>query len=414
MSKSKSLARDLSEECLARKRKRKRLIGFMNSFSQGKSGGDICFIEIAKRLNQYDKVVVTSKLGKKLCEDRGLTARFLVTTKERFFQRVVITYLTRIVNALRSTLVVKSGEIIYSTSDFLPDVIPAFWHKIRRPQAIWIQKIFHLIPRERTIPHYAQLISFSFIKRCADSIIVDNDLLVSELIRQGFCQDRIRVNHPGVDLEYVRNLGKQKEKRRDGVFLGRLHASKGIYDLVSIWKKVCTQVPKAKLGIIGDGTKETVERLEGLIEKEHLKDNIELLGYLEDKEAHSILASSKVFVFPSREEGFGIAICEALALGIPVIAYDLPAYESTFKKGIITVPLYNIESFADNTVQLLTDKARYKEQIEAGSEVVKRFTWDKSAENELGIILSLETRRGCTRHKRAQLDIRSNGRIWKK
>lgn len=47
---------------------KRKIIAFMNSYTQGMSGGDICFIEIAKRMNQYNKIVVTSLLGKRVCE----------------------------------------------------------------------------------------------------------------------------------------------------------------------------------------------------------------------------------------------------------------------------------------------------------------------------------------------------------
>ena len=368
----------------------RKLIAFMNSYSQGKSGGDICFIEIAKRLKQYEKLVITSLLGKKLCQDRELKANFIITTREQCFKKVIITYFRRTVNALRLRLVSEPGEIIYSTSDFFPDVIPAFCLKIKNPQAIWLQKIFHLIPKERVIPHYAQQVSFLLIKRYANVVIVDNELLVNDLVERGFQPSKIKVNYLGVDLDCFAKLRQDKKKNYDGVFLGRIHPSKGIYDLISIWNRVCTQIPEAKLAIIGGGRREVVKELKTIIGKEGLGKNVELLGSLEDKEAFLIVASSRLFVFPSHEEGFGIVICEAMALGVPVVAYELPAYEYTFKKGITTILRYNIELFAENIVKLLTDGTRYKEQIIVGAEIVKGFTWSSSANNELDIIRSLE------------------------
>jgi len=57
------------------------LIALMNSYVNGLAGGDTRFIEVAKR-TRYDKVIITSSLGKKLCEERGVNARFLLTTME--------------------------------------------------------------------------------------------------------------------------------------------------------------------------------------------------------------------------------------------------------------------------------------------------------------------------------------------
>lgn len=58
------------------------LIAFLNSYTKGISGGDIRFIELAKRFNSLDITVVTSKLGQSLCQKKGLNARYIITTKE--------------------------------------------------------------------------------------------------------------------------------------------------------------------------------------------------------------------------------------------------------------------------------------------------------------------------------------------
>ena len=80
-------------------RKRK-LIAFLNAFSKGISGGDVFFIELAKRMNEYDKVIVTSLLGKQACQSRQVNANYLLTTKEKEFRNVIYTYLIRIIKSL--------------------------------------------------------------------------------------------------------------------------------------------------------------------------------------------------------------------------------------------------------------------------------------------------------------------------
>jgi glycosyltransferase involved in cell wall biosynthesis len=64
-----------------------------------------------------------------------------------------------------------------------------------------------------------------------------------------------------------------------------------------------------------------------------------------------------VFVSPSVEEGWGIAVGEALIAGVPSVVYELPAY-SHFGDLPLLAPLGDIEGFVDTVVGLLTDRAR--------------------------------------------------------
>ena len=57
----------------------------------------------------------------------------------------------------------------------------------------------------------------------------------------------------------------------DAVFVGRLHPTKGIFDLVEIWKKVVNEKPNAKAIIIGGGGINENKKLKSSIKKAHLK-----------------------------------------------------------------------------------------------------------------------------------------------
>ncbi|MCK5491487.1 MAG: hypothetical protein KAJ14_00050, partial [Candidatus Omnitrophica bacterium] len=131
---------------------KKSIIAFMNAYTQGNSGGDACFIEIVKRLGEYKKIVVTSVMGRELCQTKGLQAEYCITTREKFFANVIFTYLIRLFKALFIKIMINEGDIIYSTSDFLPDVLPSLWQKSRGKNGKWVQKIYHLIPEDRVIP----------------------------------------------------------------------------------------------------------------------------------------------------------------------------------------------------------------------------------------------------------------------
>ena len=373
-----------------------RVIALMNAYTQGISGGDTCFIELAKRMGEYDKIVVTSLLGKKLCDMNGLEADYLVTTKEEHFENAIFTYCQRILKVFLLRIEASSGDVVYATSDFLPDVLPAFCLKMRNKDIKWIQKVFHLIPSRRFIPYFTQKISHFFIKRFADLIIVDNILLKDDLARLGFDAERIEVNPPGVDLKYFRSVAEDATTY-DSAFLGRLHASKGVFELVEIWKRICEVRPKATLAIIGYGNRGMERDLGRRIEDARLGNNIHVLGYLEKDRAFGLIKAAKSFVFPSFEEGFGMAICEAMACGVPVIAWDLPVYKELFPKGIILVPTGDIRDFADRVIGLLDNGQMLQRMAEEAIMTASRYDWDVIAERERACVQSVIKQPGGSR-----------------
>jgi len=360
-----------------------KIVAFMNAYTQGNSGGDACFIEIAKRVGEYKKIVVTSSLGKQLCQSKGLQAEFLITTSEKFFSNVIFTYLVRLLRALFLRIELNKGDIIYGTSDFLPDVLPALLQKMRGKNGKWVQKIYHLIPAKRIIPYLAQRISFFFIRRYADVIIIDNSFLKQDLIESDFNGNKIFVNHLGTDLKYFQEIKKDPKALYDAVFLGRMHASKGIFDIIKIAKSIILQKPEFKMAVIGGGNHKIAEIFKEQIKKEGLDKNIFTLGYLEDEEAFSILKNSIVFLFPSHEEGFGIAAVEAMACGLPVIAWNLPVFKEVFPLGMIQLPIGEISLFAEAVLKLLDNDEFYSALSAEAEKHVQNFDWSIVARREL-------------------------------
>ena len=169
-------------------------------------------------------------------------------------------------------------------------------------------------------------------------------------------------------------------------FLGRLKESKGIFDLVRIWRKVCDAIPDAKLAMIGSGDENTIAELNKKITDCGLEDNIRLFGHLEKESAFQIICSSDIFVSPSHEEGFGIAILEAMACGVPVIAWDLPVYRDIFQKGMITVEINDLNAFSREVLALIDDREKRSRMGSEAMDMSLRMDWGKISDKELDII----------------------------
>src|SRR3989304_1772903 len=127
----------------------------------------------------------------------------------------------------------------------------------------------------------------------------------------------------GIDLNFFRTAN-QGSKEYDAVFLGRVAEDKGIFDLLRTWKIVVERVPSAHLLLIGGVDNSIQEKLHKTIRLLELKQNVTVAGFTPDRKMAQLLKSSKMFLLPSLREGFGLAVAEAIAAGLPCIISDLP------------------------------------------------------------------------------------------
>ncbi|HEY5587879.1 MAG TPA: glycosyltransferase family 4 protein, partial [Candidatus Paceibacterota bacterium] len=233
---------------------------------------------------------------------------------------------------------------------------------------------------------YLQKFSFIFTRK-ADYIININTQVRDYLISSGFDKNKIIINTPGIDYNYFKNLEvKKNENKYDATFLARLNPSKGIFDLIDIWNVVVSDVKNAKLAIIGGGSNEIKNKLKEKIIEKKLENNIDILGFLENNDSFSLIKNSNIFLFPSHEEGFGIAIAEAMACGVPVISWDLSVYDEIFENNIIQIKENNINMFAEDIIKLLKNENEKNNIIIKANNFVKKYDWEKISENHFEIL----------------------------
>jgi glycosyltransferase involved in cell wall biosynthesis len=363
---------------------------------EGFSGGDKHFLEVAScwKSEGGDVSVMTPRSALRVVETEGFPGPFVLLPlawTDRF--GIVANYLLRSLAALTRLPWGRSPVLLYGTSDFLPDVLPAFIARVAGKRSVhWVNCVFHLIPRPRErggmsltnlLSYRAQRISLRLIRKRADLVIVDNSTLRDELHRMGFAASRVFVTAMGSDAPEVLT---KTPPRYDACFLGRLHPTKGIYDLVDIWARVCEERPSARLAVVGGGPEPVRESLEERVRATGLSDRVDLLGYLPRGELEDVLSSSAMLVLPSYEEGFGISLLEAMGRGLPAVAYELPHYREIFGDSLITSPRGDTGAFSREVIDLLGDE----ELLEAKSREARRlalsYSWESVARREASAI----------------------------
>lgn len=111
------------------------------------------------------------------------------------------------------------------------------------------------------------------------------------------------------------------------ISVGRLSVEKNVEALVEAFS-ICKR-PGDGLVIVGDGPERS--KIEWLAERNGLRDDVFFAGYRENP--HKFVRRCDLFVLPSLFEGQGIAVLEALTLGIPVVASDIPGPRSILERG---------------------------------------------------------------------------------
>jgi GalNAc-alpha-(1->4)-GalNAc-alpha-(1->3)-diNAcBac-PP-undecaprenol alpha-1,4-N-acetyl-D-galactosaminyltransferase len=156
------------------------------------------------------------------------------------------------------------------------------------------------------------------------------------------------------------------------IAMGRLRPQKGFDLLLKAFAQIQAKYPDWHLTILGEGTMQAeLEELRtqlGLIDRVHLPGSV--------KNVNAYLRQADLFVLPSRFEGFPMAVCEAMACGLPVLATDcLSGPRDIIRDGIdgMLVPVENVDALAVGLDALLADPLKRQQLGQAAPQVLERF-----------------------------------------
>lgn len=380
-----------------------------NSIGEGFSGGERIYTELLKGWRRYGYTqLMGSEEAIRASQQRGVAAQFLQTSPANRHPRyglfgLLLHTVQRLVAGIRSLTrfadELQDVTVVYSVSDFYPDFIPALLMKRRHPEMIWIAGFYLFAPqpwaknssyqglnRVRGLIYWLmQVPSYYLINRYADKVFVTSEPDVKRFVTARRSVKDVIVVQGGVDITdseaYLAQApeAKTQEKRFDACFIGRLHYQKGVLILLDIWSRVCFLKPKARLAMIGDGPLEAHVREK--IRLLGLTENVELLGFLDGAPKHAIFKQSKIMVHPATYDSGGMAAAEGMAWRLPGVSFDLEALKTYYPQGMVKIPCYDEQAFADAICRLLDDPVHYAEEAQKAYELIlKVWDWKKRSE----------------------------------
>lgn len=179
------------------------------------------------------------------------------------------------------------------------------------------------------------------------------------------------------NMTYVHNpLSFRSEKKSNCesktiISVGSWTPAKGMDQLLEAFGMIAHKYPEWRVELYGNGQDE--ERLKGIIAKYGMECQVSMnapCSNIAEK-----LVSASIYAFPSRSDGFGLVITEAMECGLPTVAMDCPCgpCEIVSPNTGIVVPEQDIKAFSRALEQLITDTNLRKEMGRYASKEVERF-----------------------------------------
>ncbi len=171
------------------------------------------------------------------------------------------------------------------------------------------------------------------------------------------------------------------QNRTKLLFVGRLVPRKGLERLLKALPLITAKQSGTTLTVVGSGEAAYERKLRDMVSGLGLEGTVRFKSHVDDQELVRCYKEHDVFVFPSRVEGFGLVLLEAMACGLPVVASDIQGVNEVVRdgKGGILVDCDDIHELADATILLLTDDEAYAHHRASALQRVEEFSWERTA-----------------------------------
>lgn len=177
------------------------------------------------------------------------------------------------------------------------------------------------------------------------------------------------------------------------VCIAALTAEKGIDTLLDAAALLHQRAPAVRWRVIGDGPERAM--LEAHRARHQLEDVVELRRSVES--AATAFHRADLVVQPSRSEGLGSAVLQALALGVPVVAADVGGLPDALAHGGgVLVPADSPRELAAAVERLLGDAVEYRRLSTAGRAAADFFSLDRLVNATIAVYRSLAPFPGAT------------------
>lgn len=213
-------------------------------------------------------------------------------------------------------------------------------------------------------------------------------LTVSEAARREICShfglfpERVRCIYPGVI-----SLGNPGARREPLVlYVGSIFNRRHVPDLIRAFRPIARQHPDARLEVVGDNRTHPHEDLQGLAVSLGIAAQVGLRPYVFDAELATLYGRARAFALLSEYEGFGHPPLEALGSGVPSVLLDTEVAREVCGDAALYVQPGDIAATTLALNALLFDENARRRVLDAGPEVLGRYSWPRAASETLAAL----------------------------
>lgn len=190
-----------------------------------------------------------------------------------------------------------------------------------------------------------------------DLVVPLSEELMSDMRRFNVPEQKTRFVRNGVDLKDIgaelETLSASDATQKTVGFIGQMIPRKGVVDLLEIFNRLHEEDSSLRLQLVGDGNQRP--ELEERAARLGCGSSVEFLGFRSDR--LQLLSGFNLFVMTSSLEGIPRCMMEAMAVGVPVVAYDIPGVDQLVEHGRtgLLAPLGDKRALAECCRQVLSD-----------------------------------------------------------
>jgi len=223
--------------------------------------------------------------------------------------------------------------------------------------------------------------------RRADLVITVSQAAADEIEKHtDIPAERVRVVPNGVDLTEASDddvvaarVAFDLGERPYVLWLGSLEPRKNVGVLVEAFARWAATSDVPHQLVLAGPSGWVEDRDAVLAPARRLGDRVRTIGRVGDDHLRGLYRGADIFVLPSRHEGFGIPVLEAMAQGTPVIASDIPALREVAGDAARLITPTDPDAWASALDDLLHDRDRHADLGEAGRRRAELFSWERCA-----------------------------------
>lgn len=274
--------------------------------------------------------------------------------------------------------------------------------KYIRKKTIHLKKLFDYLLIERSFDifnacYHATLWELLyFMLKNAKTLLTVSRSVKEDLYRYSKkLGEKTLVVFPGNGIDYkTLNEIPDFNKEYDAVVVASWHPKKGLWDTLRLWKEVVRRKPNAKLAITGKLgiinetiTKNIINRLKTTIKKLGITKNVTILndlsiGCKNRKELWKNMKKAKIMIYLSQIDAWPLMVGEAFALGLPVIAYDIPSIKYSYGTSKALIKIRPETTKEKKTVETIINLIENENELNSLASAAKKYiqkyySWDE-------------------------------------